>query len=87
MTYYETYPDVRESGLDAWWHYTVYGRSEGRLWPGQEYEWPDMQSREGYLSCYQDVRNANVDPWWHFCHHGRREGRAWPTFSLEDKPA
>ncbi|MGR7921034.1 glycosyltransferase [Zobellella denitrificans] len=29
--YYACYPDVEESGMDAWKHYYLYGRKEGRL--------------------------------------------------------
>ena len=80
-SYYERYPDVRESGLDAWWHFTVYGRGEGRAWVGPAYEADSAEARAEYLRTYPDVAAsgyAKIDPWWHFCHHGRREGRAWP---------
>jgi len=30
--YYEMYPDVAESGMNPYYHYTVYGQNEGRVW-------------------------------------------------------
>ncbi len=82
-SYYDRYPDVRLSGLDSWWHFTVYGRGEGRAWVGPAFEDGMAEEiRSEYLRMYPDVAAsgyAKIDPWWHYCHHGRREGRAWPS--------
>jgi hypothetical protein len=31
--YLELNPDVAKAGMDAWAHYTYYGKKEGRIWP------------------------------------------------------
>ena len=33
VKYLELNPDVAKAGMDAWSHYTYYGKKEGRIWP------------------------------------------------------
>ena len=35
VAYLEAQPDVAKAGLDAWFHYSVWGRNERRKWPGE----------------------------------------------------
>jgi hypothetical protein len=35
VRYLQDNPDVARAGMDAWQHYTIYGRNEGRTWPGE----------------------------------------------------
>lgn len=67
--YLETYPDVRQAGLDPMRHYCEIGVRLLRD-PG-----PFFNAR-GYLRAYPDVAAAGLPPVLHFLQAGRAEGRA-----------
>ena len=66
--YLETNPDVRAAGVDAAFHYLVYGGREGRD-PGPFF------STNGYLARYPDVGDAGVNALLHYETQGRLENR------------
>jgi len=33
IKYLELNPDVKQNGMDAWDHFTIFGKKEGRIWP------------------------------------------------------
>jgi GT2 family glycosyltransferase/glycosyltransferase involved in cell wall biosynthesis len=68
--YLSRYQDVRESGLDPWFHFERYGAAEGRS-PGPLFD------ATAYLRAYPDVMGAPLDPSLHFLLHGIHEGRRW----------
>jgi hypothetical protein len=69
--YLETYPDVRDSGVDPLRHYLESGWKEGRD-PG-----PDFCTT-AYLKTNSDVAAIGVNPLLHYVEHGRAEGRGTP---------
>lgn len=80
--YLNTYPDVRESGVDPLEHYVRYGAAEGRD-PGPGF------STTGYLQANPDVAAAGINPLRHYVEFGRAEGRdiaASTTRSSPDEP-
>jgi hypothetical protein len=64
--YLKTNPDVRAAGLDAAFHYLVYGGREGRD-PGPFF------STKAYLARYPDVAEAGLNALLHYETQGRRE--------------
>ena len=60
--------DVRATGMDAAFHYLVYGGNEGRD-PGPFF------STKAYLARYPDVAEADANALLHYETHGRRENR------------
>ncbi len=66
--YLKTNPDVRAAGLDAAFHYLVYGGREGRD-PGPFF------STKAYLARYPDVAAAGLNALLHYETRGRRENR------------
>jgi hypothetical protein len=71
--YLQTYPDVRDEGIDALLHYHQFGWKEGRN-PGPEFD------SAYYLNTNVDVRDSGFDPLLHYLLHGEREGRR-PTLT------
>lgn len=67
--YLYSYPDVEESGQDAFIHYMTVGWREQRD-PSQEF------STRAYLLRYQDIVDAGVNPFWHWIAYGQAEGRS-----------
>lgn len=76
--YLQDYPDVKAAGMDPWKHYTLHGKSEGRVWRGAT---PDTmtfeQASQIYLQDYPDVKAAGMNAWDHYTRHGQSEGRLW----------
>jgi hypothetical protein len=68
--YLQTYPDVREAGIDPLRHYIEHGAFELRD-PSPGF------SSGGYLQNNRDVLKAAVNPLHHYIEHGQREGRHW----------
>ncbi len=66
--YYENYPDVKESGMDAVVHYLAYGGSEDR-----NPNW--WFNTKLYKQVYPDIVEANVNPFLHYILHGKDEYR------------
>jgi hypothetical protein len=66
--YLETNPDVRSAGMDAAFHYLVYGGREGRD-PGPFF------STKAYLARYPDVAETGFNALLHYETRGRRENR------------
>lgn len=66
--YLETYPDVREAGVDPVEHYCLFGWQEGRD-PRADF------STSFYLTTHEDVREAGVNPFWHCVCAGKLENR------------
>jgi hypothetical protein len=82
--YLRANPDVGAASVNAFWHYVVAGRTEGRaLTPDSERATYESEAdvvaaefdQEFYLAKYQDVALANVDSLKHFLETGWREGR------------
>lgn len=71
--YLESYPDVRESGVDPLRHYLDTGWREGRD-PGPSF------SSSAYLKGNSDVAALGVNPLLHFVEYGHAEGRGTPEF-------
>ena len=84
--YIQSYPDVRESGVDPVRHYLESGWREGRD-PG-----PDFCTT-AYLKANSDVAALGINPLLHYVEHGKFEGRGAPhqgapfraTFSPEQR--
>ncbi len=66
--YYDEYPDVRATDIDAVDHYLRYGAAEGRN-PGPNFD------GNWYLWRYPDVEAAGFNPLWHYLEYGLQEGR------------
>jgi len=66
--YLETYPDIKECGIDPFVHFNASGWKEGR----NPCFWFDVNF---YLETYPDVKEAQVNPFDHFLQHGYKEGR------------
>ncbi|WP_158259902.1 glycoside hydrolase family 99-like domain-containing protein [Phyllobacterium phragmitis] len=66
--YYSCYADVREAGVDAFFHFKYFGWREGRN-PSKYFATTE------YLERYDDVRSANINPLFHYVKWGYREGR------------
>lgn len=66
--YLETYPDVKETGVDPAKHYCQFGWKEGRD-PG-----PKFNTRD-YLAYNSDVQKSGVNPLVHYEKFGKEEGR------------
>ncbi|WP_407865340.1 glycoside hydrolase family 99-like domain-containing protein [Phyllobacterium phragmitis] len=66
--YYGSYPDVKEAGVDAFYHFKYFGWREGRN-PSKNFATTE------YLERYDDVRSANINPLLHYVKWGYREGR------------
>ncbi|MFG7490359.1 glycoside hydrolase family 99-like domain-containing protein [Methylorubrum rhodesianum] len=64
--YLEEYPELAESNLTPYQHYSQIGIFEGRH-PKFDGEW--------YLSEYEDVKRSNADPLRHYIEFGRAECR------------
>ena len=73
--YLATYPDVAEAGIDAYEHYKVYGKGEGRHPTATAAEEALGFDRAWYLGTYPDVAAAGQDPFRHWLDHGKAEGR------------
>lgn len=72
--YLETYPQVREGGIDPWKHFLNTGPQKGSAsLEGPAH--PDWFDPEFYLEAYPQVREGGIDPWEHFLNHGYQEGR------------
>lgn len=65
--YYENYPDVKESGADAFLHFFLHGVEEARKARFFNNAW--------YLKTYKDVRDLGSDGYFHFKHYGKEERR------------
>jgi GT2 family glycosyltransferase/glycosyltransferase involved in cell wall biosynthesis len=66
--YLARYPDVRQSGWDAYAHYLRHGAREGRdPSPGFDTSF--------YLASNPDVRESGENPLRHYARRGKREGR------------
>lgn len=66
--YLQTYPDVKQSGMDPTLHYVIHGGKEGRD-PS-----PQFNSR-WYISFHTDVAEQGVNPLIHFLREGMKQGR------------
>lgn len=66
--YSETYPDVRQTGLDPLDHFLRIGRYLVRS-PGPEFD------SGRYLAVNADVARAKIDPLQHYIRYGKRENR------------
>jgi len=66
--YLETYPDVKEAGMDPVKHYFEFGWKEQRN-PGPGFD------TAFYLLSNHDVARSGLNPLWHFIEYGRSEGR------------
>jgi GT2 family glycosyltransferase/glycosyltransferase involved in cell wall biosynthesis len=66
--YYAAYPDVKEEGHDAFYHYLNHGHFEGRN-PGPKFD------TNFYKETNPDVAAADVNPLVHYLQTGRAEGR------------
>jgi GT2 family glycosyltransferase/SAM-dependent methyltransferase len=66
--YTETYADVKTSGLDPAYHYTVFGSREGR-------DPSPWFSTNGYLRQNPDVVRAGTNALYHYEAYGRHEDR------------
>lgn len=64
-------PDVAAAGHDAWTHWRLSGRGEGRPLSREECAF----DREAYLAANPDVAWAGFDPLMHWRHFGRREAQ------------
>jgi hypothetical protein len=69
--YLETYPDVRDSGIDPVRHYFESGWREGRD-PGPNF------CTTAYLKANSDVAALGANPLLHYVEHGKAEGRGAP---------
>jgi hypothetical protein len=69
--YIQSYPDVRDSGVDPIRHYFDSGWREGRD-PG-----PDFCTM-AYLKANSDVAASGINPLLHYVEHGKFEGRGAP---------
>jgi GT2 family glycosyltransferase/tetratricopeptide (TPR) repeat protein len=78
--YADTYPDVKRSGVDPAYHYTVFGSSEAR-------DPSPWFSTSGYLRQNPDVAQSGVNALYHFEAFGRREHRPFvPPFAQMQPP-
>jgi glycosyltransferase involved in cell wall biosynthesis len=68
--YMQEYPDVAESGMQPYYHYSTFGKDEGRC-PAFDSEW--------YLSEYPDVAGSGRSPREHYEKYGKAEKR-FPWF-------
>ncbi len=66
--YLDTNPDVRAAGVDAFFHYRMWGWREGRA-PNADFD-PVF-----YIERYADVAAAGINPFLHYLLAGRLEGR------------
>ena len=66
--YYESYPDVKNTGVDALEHYYFNGWKEGRN-PSSDFD------TNFYLNNYLDIKECKVNPLYHFVAFGKNEGR------------
>lgn len=66
--YYEKYPDVKESGVDAATHYLKFGAKELRD-PSCYF------STRWYLESYSDVEESGINPLYHYIIFGENENR------------
>jgi GT2 family glycosyltransferase/glycosyltransferase involved in cell wall biosynthesis len=87
--YYETYPDVKDAGMNPLVHYLRYGKQEGRE-AHSALTKEDLESirisalfdQDWYLAHNPDVAEAKVDPLLHYLYVGGFEGRdPGPNFS------
>ena len=73
--YYRTrYPDVDGTNVDPFWHFKMFGDSEGRF-PNAIEEIRSLVDEEYYLELYPDVLAISVDPAEHFWTYGAYEQR------------
>lgn len=75
--YLETYPDLKEAGVNPAEHYLKYGAKEGRR-PSAEFD------GNWYLNRYPDVAESGVNPLLHYIKFGRNEGRTASPKLLAD---
>ena len=78
--------DVAKAGLNAWNHYQVYGKNEGRIWPNLIIVSDNNPTNCGissamYLLLNNDVAEAGLNAWSHYQSYGKNEGRIWPGCS------
>jgi len=75
--YLQSYPDARNTKLDALLHYLRCGAAEGRA--------PNPFFDTGwYLERNPDVKSAGINPLFHYLHYGAAEGRdPSPLFATE----
>jgi hypothetical protein len=66
--YLEQNPDVTKAGMDAWSHYTIFGKKEGRKWPScseNEKNTPISNlAKTTYKIKRIEVQNSNSDSWY-----------------------
>ncbi len=68
--YLETYSDIRNAGINPFFHYVVAGASELK-----QVRESSLFDAEYYLASNPDVRSAEADPAKHYLLHGWKEGR------------
>ncbi|MBB3356491.1 MULTISPECIES: glycosyltransferase [unclassified Novosphingobium] len=71
--YLQTYPDVRISGADPFFHYMTQGWLEGRD-PSADF------STRFYLALYTDIADSGMNPFVHWSLYGKHELRATIPF-------
>ncbi|RXK60021.1 glycosyltransferase [Lacibacter luteus] len=67
--YFQSYPDVKNAGLEPLKHYILHGWKEGRN-PS-----PDFETNY-YLTTYPDIKQSGINPLFHYVKHGHKEGRS-----------
>lgn len=75
--YLQTYPDLREAGVNPAEHYLKFGANEGRQ-PSAEFD------GNWYLKRYPDVAASGINPLLHYIKFGRNEGRTASPKLLEN---
>ena len=76
--YLNLYPDVKESGMDPWFHYRTFGHDEHRLIAVTTAGGTPVSGLFDpidYVNQYPDLIDAKVDGWIHYRDHGHDENR------------
>lgn len=81
--YLDAYPDVRDAGVSALFHFANFGRYEGRF-PALP-SWASDFDSDWYASRYADLADSGMTPIGHYLRFGHWEGRA--RNSQQDGPA
>jgi hypothetical protein len=77
--------DVAKAGLNAWNHYQIYGKNEGRIWPNLTKTNTPVNNEINaklYLLLNKDVAKAGLNAWNHYQIYGKNEGRIWPNLKI-----
>lgn len=77
--------DVAKAGLNAWNHYQLYGKKEGRIWPNLTKNNTPVNNKinaQLYLLINKDVAKVGLNAWNHYQTYGKNEGRIWPNLII-----